>query len=155
MKRNVQTYNGEDIKYLRGLLGNEDVETFLRLGNKFLLRASEERKTCERVRKCLEVMEKYGDNRWWLSEDKNVLGYYQLKESLLLVDWHRFVGAVSSLLGRSVYTHDFYDIKALRSEAERAFNGMQDSEEKKAETIKKSLESVINLGKPVIGVVVE
>ena len=42
--------------------------------------ASEETK-----QKCLAVMEKYGDNKWWLSEDARIVGYYQLLEDFLLV----------------------------------------------------------------------
>ena len=44
---------------------------------------------------------------------------------------------------------------SLKAEAERAFKGTQDSEEQKAEAIKKSFEQLADLGKPVIGVVVE
>lgn len=45
--------------------------------------------------------------------------------------------------------------EGLKAEAERAFKGTQDSEEQKAESIKKSFEQLADLGKPVIGVVVD
>ena len=101
-------------------------------------------------------MEKFGDNRWWLSKDKRVLGYYQLMNPYLLVSFDEFHEALGFLLGRSVSTHEMgLNYEGLKAEAERAFKGMQDSEEQKAESIKKSFKQLADLGKPVIGVVVE
>ena len=101
-------------------------------------------------------MEKFGDNRWWTSEDKKVLGYYQLMNPILLVPFDKFHEALEFLLGRPVWTHEMgLNYEGLKAEAERAFNGTQDSDEQKAESIKKSFEQLADLGKPVIGVVVE
>ena len=163
MSKTAHTFNEENIKYLRGILGDEKVDTFLRVHQfdtktmeRFLKTDPEEYETHDTVEKCLEQMEKFGDNRWWLSEDKRVLGYYQLMNPRLLVSFDKFHEALEFLLGRPVWTHEMgLNYEVLKAEAERAFKGEQDSEEQKAESIKKSFEQLADSGKPVIGVVIE
>ena len=159
MKKTAHAFNEENIKYLRGILGDEKVDTFILVLNPTsdrVISSEDDQKSFETVKKCLEQMEKFGDNRWWNSEDKRVLGYYQLMNPILLVSFDKFHEALEFLLGCPVWTHEMglnYD--GLKAEAERAFKGTQDSEEQKAESIKKSFEQLADLGKPVIGVVVD
>lgn len=159
MKKTAHAFNEENIKYLRGILGDEKVDTFILVldpTSDRVISSEDDQKSFETVKKCLEQMEKFGDNRWWNSEDKRVLGYYQLMNPILLVSFDKFHEALEFLLGRPVWTHEMglnYD--GLKAEAERAFKGTQDSEEQKAESIKKSFEQLADLGKPVIGVVVD
>ncbi len=159
MKKTAHAFNEENIKYLRGILGDEKVDTFILVldpTSDRVISSEDDQKSFETVKKYLEQMEKFGDNRWWNSEDKRVLGYYQLMNPILLVSFDKFHEALEFLLGRPVWTHEMglnYD--GLKAEAERAFKGTQDSEEQKAESIKKSFEQLADLGKPVIGVVVD
>lgn len=156
MTKAAHAFNEENIKYLRGLLGDERIDTFLSIGKEPDRGTSEDQETCETVEKCLEQMEKFGDNRWWLSKDKRVLGYYQLMNPYLLISFDEFHEALEFLLGRSVSTYEMgLNYEGLKAEAERAFKGMQDSEEQKAASIEKSFGQLADLGKPVIGVVVE
>ena len=159
MKKTAHAFNEENIKYLRGFLGDDKVDTFFQVCEtmeRHITITDEDLKTHNMVEKCLEQMEKFGDNRWWLSEDKLVLGYYQLLNHILLVPFDKFQKAVEFLLGRPVWTHEFgLNSDGLKEEAERAFNGTQDSEEKRVESIKKSFKQLADSGKAVIGIVVE
>lgn len=112
MAKTAHAFNEENIKYLRGILGDEKLDTFLSFGDDPDRGTSEDQETCETVKKCLEQMEKFGDNRWWTSKDKRVLGYYQLMNPRLLVSFDKFHEA----------------LEFLQAEAERAFKGTQDSE---------------------------
>ena len=159
MKKTAHAFNEENIKYLRGIFGDEKVDTFiLVLDSKSdrVISSEDDQKSFDTVKKYLEQMEKFGDNHWWLSEDKRVLGYYQLMNPILLVSFDKFHEALEFLLGRPVWTHEMgLNYEGLKAEAERAFKGTQDSEEQKAESIKKSFEQLADLGKTVIGVVVD
>ena len=74
----------------------------------------------------------------------------------MLVSFDKFHEALNFLLGRPVWIHEMgLNYEGLKAEAERAFKGTQDSEEQKAESIKKSFEQLADLGKTVIGVVVD
>lgn len=159
MKKTTHAFNEENIKYLRGILGDEKVDTFILVldpASDRVISSDDDQKSFDTVKKCLEQMEEFGDNRWWLSDDKRVLGYYQLMNPILLVSFDKFHEALEFLLGRPVWTHEMgLNYEGLKAEAERAFKGAQDSEEQKAESIKKSFEQLAELGKPVIGVVVD
>lgn len=157
MAKTAHAFNEENIKYLRGILGDEKVDIFLRFedGSRYLT-DYQEQDDYRTVKKCFEQMEKFGDNRWWASKDKKVLGYYQLMNPILLVSFDKFHEALEFLLGRPVWTHEMgLNYEGLKAEAERAFKGTQDSEEQREESIKKSFEQLADLGKPVMGVVVE
>ena len=152
MAKTAHAFNEENIKYLRALLGDEKVDTFLAIGDQPDERVSSQaRATCEQVAKCLEHMEKFENNRWWTSEDKRVLGYYQLMNPLLLVPFDKFREALETLLGRPVWTHEMAlgpSYEGLKAEAERAFKG-----EQKAQARMNSFEQLAGLGKPVAVVV--
>ena len=124
-------------------MGNYKVDTFLRFEATTENTTSEDEETYKRVKKCLEQMERFGNNHWWTSKDKKVLGYYQLMNPILLVPFDKFHEALEFLLGRPVWTHEMgLNYEGLKAEAERAFNGTQDSNEQKAESIKKSFEQL-------------
>lgn len=70
---------------------------------------------------CLEAMEKYGDNQWWLSDDPKVRAYYQVNEPLLLLSSvPQFREDLDKLLNRPVFTHDLVSPK-FKQEVERAW----------------------------------
>lgn len=150
MKKTTHAFNEENIKYLRGILGDEKVDTFILVldpASDRVISSDDDQKSFDTVKKCLEQMEEFGDNRWWLSDDKRVLGYYQLMNPILLVSFDKFHKALEFLLGRPVWTHEMgQNYEGLKAEAERAFKGAQDSEEQKAESIKKSFEQLAELG---------
>lgn len=75
------------------------------------------------MQKCLDAMEKYKDNHWWLPDvDPRRFAYFQISEPALLGSFSHFHEAIELLLGRPVYTHEF-DISTdkLKQEAERAW----------------------------------
>lgn len=75
----------------------------------------------ENQQKCLEAMEKYGDNQWWLSDDPKVRGYYQVNEPLLLLpSVPQFREDLGKLLNRPVFSHDLVSPK-FKQEVERAW----------------------------------
>lgn len=156
MKNTAHAFNEKNIKYLRGILGDYKVDTFLRFEATTENTTSEDEETYKRVKKCLEQMERFDNNHWWTSKDKKVLGYYQLMNPILLVPFDKFHEALEFLLGRPVWTHEMgLNYEGPKAEAERAFNGTQDSNEQKAESIKKSFEQLADLGKPLTYVVVD
>lgn len=156
MARTTHTFDSENIKYLEGLLGKDKVDTYFRLNQMTDgVQSDEDKKTCETVHTCLTKMQEFGNNRWWASDDKRVIGYYQLMYPCLLVPFSKFHEALEFLLGRPVWTHELgLNWEGLKAEAERDFNGTQDTEEQKAESIKASFQQLADLGKPVIGVVI-
>ena len=137
-------------------MGDYKVDTFLRFEATTENTTSEDEETYKRVKKCLEQMERFDNNHWWTSKGKKVLGYYQLMNPILLVPFDKFHEALEFLLGRPVWTHEMgLNYEGLKAEAERAFNGTQDSNEQKAESIKKSFEQLADLGEPLTYVVVD
>ena len=81
----------------------------------------------EAQQKCLNAMEKYGDNHWWEpGVDQNTLAYYQLHEDIMLCPtFDVFHEAVEKLLGHPVMTHEFgLAIDRLRREAKRAWTNI-------------------------------
>ena len=61
-------------------------------------------KACRRIH---EVEEKYGDNKWWESDDPVHLATWQLFEPILMCDFPKFHDGVEKLLDRPVHTHEF------------------------------------------------
>ncbi|QVQ56265.1 hypothetical protein [Paenibacillus phage Pd_22F] len=58
-----------------------------------------EKETQERM---LNVMIKYGEDRWWVSENPDYMARKQVDEDVLLVESEALQKAIESLLGRSV-----------------------------------------------------
>ena len=115
-------FNQDNLKYLKSFLGDEDVDIFLLLEGGPEFGTPEARQTFEKVLSCLTAMDEYGENRWWLSKDKKVLGYYQLKTNILLISYPQFIDSLTHLLGRSVSTIELgLNRDCLMDEAEKAF----------------------------------
>lgn len=83
-----------------------------------------------RIKAVDETKAKYGDNHWWDSKDPYVLGYYQMNEPILIVDFGDFHAAFEKLLGRPVWTHEFgLDHEGLKAEAESRFKAYRDGKD--------------------------
>ena len=96
-----------------------------------------------RVRK---VMEKYGDNHWWESNDPIKLATYQLYEPVLLADYSLFFKGLEKLLGRPVLNTEFFlNISDLREEMKlgikRLKRGIGTSEEYQETAVIRAIES--------------
>ena len=163
MKKNRRRkLNLAHIEYLKGILREADIKKFLKMKDlqpdtleRWLRSSPEDREIHDRVQRCLNQMQRFGDNHWWESDDKNVIGYYQLMNTILLMPFDKFHEALEFLLGRPVWTHELgLNYMGVVEEARRAFNGNQDSEEQRAKSIQKSFEQLSDLGKPVIGLVI-
>ncbi|MDP9676225.1 hypothetical protein J2W97_002220 [Paenibacillus jamilae] len=70
----------------------------------------------------LRVMDKYGDNRWWLSDDVKRMCYFQLQEDSLLIEFEVLHKGVETLLNRGVQTIEFRDLGKLFEEAKTKYN---------------------------------
>lgn len=77
----------------------------------------------QKQQKCLTVMEKYGNNKWWLPDvDPRKYAYYQIQEPILLGNFPHFHEALELLLGRPVFTHELgINSQGLVQEAQRAW----------------------------------
>lgn len=105
----------------------------------------------EKQQRCLEAMEKYGENQWWLSGDPRTRAYYQLSEDFLLMSFSQFHKDVEILLNRPVYTHEFAFPK-IKQEAERAWRwGVgATSDKERQERFEESLQDLKDMGKEII-----
>lgn len=118
----MNTLDQENIMYLKHFLGEENIEVFQRGQETTEGMNEEEKETCEEVKKILDLMQSYGENRWWDSNDGNVIGYYQLMCPYMLVHKNQYVDSVEFLLGRHVSLKEFEKNKeALRKEAAESF----------------------------------
>lgn len=76
-------------------------------------------------REFLAVLEGYGENHWWVSENPCVRAYYQtLDESRsLILPYRQYVTDLTALLGREVLLSEIRmsNRAALRQEAEHAW----------------------------------
>lgn len=57
--------------------------------------------------KMLNAMKKYGDNKWWLSENGDYMAYMQVNEEVLLIEAEALQKNIESLLGREVPFSEF------------------------------------------------
>lgn len=128
----AHAFNEENIKYLRGFLGEDKVKIFIRLKVSDGKEASSEaeQKAYQLVNNCLEKMDEFGENHWWESTNPNIRGYYQLNCKTLLISFDDFHKSLEYLLDRPVWTYEFainYD--EIKKEAERAFKAREVSKE--------------------------
>lgn len=105
----------------------------------------------DKQQKCLDAMEKYGGNRWWLSDDPKARAYHQINEEFLLMSFSQFHGDVEKLLNRPVWTHEFAFPK-LKQEAERAwkYDVVATSDKERQERFEESVQELRDSGKEVI-----
>jgi hypothetical protein len=67
-----------------------------------------------------KTMLKYGENRWWLSEDMKTIAYYQLKEDTLLVEYEVFHKGVELLFERTMSRYEILsNLEDLKQESEK------------------------------------
>lgn len=52
--------------------------------------------------KLLEVMEKYEDDRWWISDNTDYLTYKQFQEDTMMIESTAWQNATEVLLGRDI-----------------------------------------------------
>jgi hypothetical protein len=104
----------------------------------------------EKQQVCLEAMEKYGDNQWWLSDDPRERAYHQITETILLMSFSQFHKDTEKLLNRSVFTHEFASPK-LKQEAQRAWTyGVgATSDQERRERFEESVQDLRDRGKEV------
>ncbi len=76
-------------------------------------------------RELLQVLEGYGNNRWWLSENPRTRAYYQTldENSSLIIPYRQYIKDLGVLLKREV---QLYEIRmsnkiALKQEVEQAW----------------------------------
>lgn len=70
------------------------------------------------AKKMIQTMHKYGENRWWLSSDLKKIGYYQLREDTLLVEFEKFHKGVELLFQRPFTYHELLsNLKELSEES--------------------------------------
>jgi len=104
------------------------------------------------------TLRKYGDNKWWLSEDPKVIGYYQLFEEILVVNFSKLHEGVEKLLDRPVWTHEFgLNIYKLREDAQLAWEGYIKSQSEIDNDIATGINKLVDYceenNKSIIGVV--
>jgi hypothetical protein len=104
------------------------------------------------------TLRKYGDNKWWLSEDPKVIGYYQLFEEILVVNFSKLHEGVEKLLDRPVWSHEFgLNIYKLREDAQLAWEGYIKSQSEIDNDIATGINKLVDYceenNKSIIGVV--
>lgn len=71
-------------------------------------------------KKMLNLLNSYGDNKWWLSKDEKIIVSEQIKQQYLLIDFNKFKKSIETILKRSVkYTEfDENEFENLKNEIE-------------------------------------
>lgn len=95
-------YSIQNIDYVSQFFSKKDVR---RVAQGYKL-SENKRKTQYTIKTMLSSMERYGDNRWWLSDDETKVFYYQMKEKTLLLPVERFISLINSQLGESIESLD-------------------------------------------------
>jgi hypothetical protein len=76
-------------------------------------------------RELLEVLESYGENHWWVSENPRTRAYYQTldQSSPLILPYRQYVTDLTMLLGREVHLSEIRmsNRTMLRQEVEQAW----------------------------------
>jgi len=79
----------------------------------------------ETYRELLEVLESYGDNHWWVSENPRTRAYYQSLDASrsLILPYREYVTDLTMLLGREVHLSEIRmsNRTMLRQEVEQAW----------------------------------
>ena len=75
----------------------------------------------EKRQTALSTMSKYGNNRWWMSDDAVYAARYQLFEDILLLPPDFYLQGVVKLLGRQVFDFEVrWNLESIRHEAKEA-----------------------------------
>ena len=137
----------ENINYLYGFLGSTVVEGYLRACENFdhANLSEEDMSIYETVKRHLVAMQKYGDNRWWCSEDSNAIGYYQLREPVSLVPYSVFIASLEKMVGHEVDPFELVvNEEYLIEETEKAYG----SKRKKRKTLREAIAKIANSTMP-------
>lgn len=81
----------------------------------------------ENKARLLEAMEKYGDNKWWLSTDLKEIGYFQLFEPLMIApSMNSFRNGVNDLLETEIFTTQLSErvLSEIKLKAKDAWNNL-------------------------------
>jgi hypothetical protein len=104
------------------------------------------------------TLNKYGENKWWLSTDLKTIGYYQLFEDVLVVDFSKFHEGIEKLLGRPIWTHEFgLNLNKVREDAQLAWDGYIKLQSEIESDVTIGINTIIDYceenNKPLIGIV--
>ena len=129
MTQTTCDFDNENVAYLKGYLGEDKVEAFLRISQmdpkvrqEYLLSNPVDGTDYQRIKQHLEQMEGYGCNHWWLSKDQRRIGYYQLMHPRLLVPADQFKKSLETLIGKPIAPIEFgMNMEGLKKEALHAF----------------------------------
>lgn len=93
-------YDKQNIAYLESQVGVEKVARVLNLIEKNK-KPEHIKEKCEffKIKKVLDAMETYGENRWWESSNLKTIVTFQLEESILIIPAQKFVSAINTVLG--------------------------------------------------------
>ena len=61
----------------------------------------------EEQRKMMMLLDSYGDNRWWLSDDPETLIRNQFEQKYLLIEFNKFKRAIESIIERPIAYNEF------------------------------------------------
>jgi hypothetical protein len=128
-KQPKQSCNDENLDYLAHRLDEEQLTACSKAldalaGGKSL--TEKQQKAFDLTINSLNEMERFGENRWWTSDDLRVVSYYQFMSPVMLVPFPKFHEAAEFLLQRPILTHEFaQNWDGMKAEAEKAFSGKQ------------------------------
>ena len=99
----------------------------------------------ELIKVIFETMKKYEGNFWWESNDLAMIGFYQLMEERMIVNFSKFHEGLEKLLDRPVWTHEMgLNYEGLKKEATQAIelylSGIKHSDEYRNEKTKESIQ---------------
>lgn len=73
----------------------------------------------------LEILESYGDNQWWISDDPRTRAYYQTldQSSPFILPYKQYISDLTLLLGREVQVYEIRmsNKEMLKPEVEQAW----------------------------------
>lgn len=95
-------YSAENVDYVSKLFSEEDVQRVVHG-----LNLSKEKKGEQHtIKYMLESMEKYGGDRWWLSENDSEVFNRQMGEKARLISIERLISLINSQLGENIESLD-------------------------------------------------
>lgn len=73
--------------------------------------------------KLLQTMNKYGEDRWWISDNPDYMTYKQFQEDMMLIESEAWQKSTEKLLGRKITFLDFkLSFNDLKNEVIRTYN---------------------------------
>ncbi len=84
-------------------------------------------------KKMLEVLDSYGENKWWLSKDPEEVVGHQIQEKYLLIDFNHLRQMIAYLLKRPVSLKEFDEGNPYEKLKQEIRNKLKESERQVAE----------------------